>query len=192
VLGQGRTQLGVMPLNVRQWRQYYPKVAQWPFLAVLAQEEERSRRRPGASSQVLQALRAAAPRDRQVMLEEHLREQITQVLQVASSRLEAHTPLTSLGLDSLMALKLRNRLEASLGLALPTTLLWRYPTVAALVPHLAGKLELPLEAAEPSAPRPATQEPAHESLAQELEKLSQDELAAILAQELADIEESSR
>ena len=44
-----------------------------------------------------------------------------------------------------MALEYRNRLEASLGLTLPTTLVWGHPTIAALAPHLAERLGLPFD-----------------------------------------------
>jgi polyketide synthase 12/myxalamid-type polyketide synthase MxaF len=44
-----------------------------------------------------------------------------------------------------MALELRNRLEAGLGIPLPATIAWNYPTVALLAPYLAERLEVPLE-----------------------------------------------
>jgi hypothetical protein len=44
-----------------------------------------------------------------------------------------------------MALELRNRLEASLGLTLSATLVWGHPTIAALATHLASKLNISLE-----------------------------------------------
>ncbi len=44
-----------------------------------------------------------------------------------------------MGLTSLLSLELRNRLERALGRALPATLAWNYPTIAALSKHLAGE-----------------------------------------------------
>ena len=38
-------------------------------------------------------------------------------------------PLQDAGIDSLMGIQLRNLLEGELGLPLPATLVWTYPTV---------------------------------------------------------------
>ena len=48
--------------------------------------------------------------------------------------------MESLGLDSLMALELRNRLEASLGITLPVALVWAYPTIAGLAVALCERM----------------------------------------------------
>jgi SAM-dependent methyltransferase/acyl carrier protein len=53
-------------------------------------------------------------------------------------------PLTDLGLDSLMAVDLRNRLHTALGRKLPPTIVFEYPTIAELV----GVLETMLWTAE--------------------------------------------
>jgi acyl carrier protein len=44
-----------------------------------------------------------------------------------------------------MALELRNRLEDGLDVTLSTTLVWSYPTVSALIVHLAEKLNIVLD-----------------------------------------------
>ena len=152
-LDHGAAQLGVLPLNLRQWRQFYPKSAQLPIFAALPEQAEGAAVVEPAFEKTL---RAAAPGARRGLLESHLIAQLSQVLRLARGRVERDTPFASLGLDSLMALELRNRIEASLGLTLPATLVWAHPSVALLAASLAGRLGL--ELAETTAPRTAPPE----------------------------------
>lgn len=94
-----------------------------------------------------QLMAATLGRRRQSLFETHLREQVGRVLRMPPSQVPLDSPLKTLGLDSLMTVELRNRLEASLELTLSSTLIWNYPTIEKLVPFLAGKMEIPLQAA---------------------------------------------
>jgi acyl carrier protein len=117
------------------------------------------------------------------LLEGFVRQQLSQVLRLAPERLTTGTPLKSLGLDSLMTLELRNRLEAGSGIALSATLAWNYPTIEALAEHLAARLELPL-----AMPEPGDSDNGSATFEEELEELSQDEVAIQLREELDAIE----
>jgi myxalamid-type polyketide synthase MxaE and MxaD len=82
--------------------------------------------------------------ERRQMLDRVVRAAVGTVLKTAPSRLDPRKGLGTMGLTSLMAIELRNRLEAALKRPLSATLAWNHPTVEALVAHLAG--------AEPAAP----------------------------------------
>ena len=88
-------------------------------------------------------LQSAAPAERRAIVEAHLADVLSQVLRIERDQIDPHRPLSSIGFDSLMALEYRNRLEASLELTLPATLVWGHPTIAALAPHLAERMGLP-------------------------------------------------
>jgi hypothetical protein len=51
-------------------------------------------------------------------------------------------------MDSLMGLEVRNLLERGLGVALPATLIWNYPTVSSLAVEVARRAGIPLEEGE--------------------------------------------
>jgi acyl carrier protein len=96
--------------------------------------------------------------------------------------LDDNQPLQELGLDSLMAVELRNALAAAMGgsTALPATLVFDYPTVADLVRYVAGKVGAAVE--EPQAAAvPAGRKSAMQAL-DRIESLSDDELERYLAE----------
>jgi acyl carrier protein len=119
-------------------------------------------------------------------LETHLIEQIAQVLRLPPKEIDPRTPLPTLGLDSLLALELRNRLEVSLGVTLSATLIWGYPTVAALAPFLVDKMGLRLE--PPPAARSDGAEPLQTGTTGGLDELSDEAAAALLAETLETID----
>ncbi|MEU3098021.1 phosphopantetheine-binding protein, partial [Streptomyces sp. NPDC006967] len=92
--------------------------------------------------------------ERRKALESAVRENVAQVVRLPARRVDPDRPLKSLGIDSLMSLELRNRLEGAFGIRLSATLIWNYPTVHDIVPFLAEKLGLELddEAATVQAP----------------------------------------
>jgi acyl carrier protein len=193
LLYQDICQIAVMPFSVQQWCQLYPSAAASRLYASLLQGESLNASlvsgEAGNMRSELLALKSG--RERRSVLESHLQAECAQVLKLALSRIDLHTSLQTMGLDSLMGLELRNRLEAGLGLKLPATLIWNYPTIAALVPHLADIMDLPLE--ETVSVQSALGDDDMPSAATiEMESYSQDKINAMLAEELEAIDQLLR
>jgi acyl transferase domain-containing protein/acyl carrier protein len=131
---------------------------------------------------------AEAPIDeRTPMLVDKICEQIKRVMGLdESDTINPNQPLQELGLDSLMAVELRNILCALIGKQLPATLMFKYPTVSSLSTFLIQDMfpdEMGAAAAAPAQAETKQEEKAQEEDDQ-LDDLSQDELAAMLAAEL--------
>ncbi|MFC5662553.1 beta-ketoacyl synthase N-terminal-like domain-containing protein [Kitasatospora misakiensis] len=98
-----------------------------------------------------QLLAVEPGRRRRALLVRHCRELAAVVLDgpggADAAAVDSAAPLASLGFDSMRTLELRSRLELSLGVPLPATLGWQYPTLDSLVPFLAERMGVPLEAA---------------------------------------------
>jgi acyl carrier protein len=91
----------------------------------------------GDRPDLVRTLQPLSPPERQRVLTDYLRGQIARVLGMdQAAQIEPRQRLFDLGLDSLMAVELKNRLEQSLGQEIPTTLLFDYPTLESLVNYL--------------------------------------------------------
>ena len=84
---------------------------------------------------------AADPADRPGLLAALLRDKVARVLGTSPDRLDGDKPLLQLGIDSLMAVELRNWLEGELQVDLPIVELMRSPSVSGLAELLAERLE---------------------------------------------------
>ncbi|HSG44978.1 MAG TPA: amino acid adenylation domain-containing protein, partial [Anaerolineales bacterium] len=73
-------------------------------------------------------------------LEKFLQEKTASILGMQSSQLSLDQPLDTLGLDSLMAMELKNSLDSKLGINLSVTSLLQGPTISSLVDEVLGKL----------------------------------------------------
>ncbi|MEZ4297755.1 MAG: beta-ketoacyl reductase [Polyangiaceae bacterium] len=161
LLAHPRASAGLVRISMRQWIESHPQAAGMRYLADLEAEEATSRAPAGGS--FADRLAGATAAEREAMILEHLVEQVSRVLRLDPSRVERGAPFTSLGMDSLMSLELRNRLEASLGLRLSAALLFTYASPGALADYLFKALspaeEAP-KAPEAAAKAPVVEEPA--------------------------------
>jgi phthiocerol/phenolphthiocerol synthesis type-I polyketide synthase C len=135
-LAADRARTGVFSLDARQWFQAFPAAAGSSLFAKLQDLSTGERRGGGAIRAELDACDAA---ERPGRLATAIAGEIRAVLR-STEPIDPDRPMESLGLDSLMALELRNRLEASLGTMLPAALVWAYPTITDLAGALCERL----------------------------------------------------
>jgi NAD(P)-dependent dehydrogenase (short-subunit alcohol dehydrogenase family)/acyl carrier protein len=128
-----------------------------------------------ARAEVL-ALAGEARRERAL---EHVRAAVAAALGSAPAAVPARAPLRDLGMDSLMAVQIRNAINGAFALQLPATLLFEQPTAAALCDCVLAALvgEAPAAASAPVHDRAA-----------EVEEMSEDEVEALLLARLRTLE----
>ncbi|WP_293062787.1 type I polyketide synthase, partial [Moorena sp. SIO3F7] len=103
--------------------------------------EEQERQKQKVKTELLAKLEAASNQKRQEILREHIREQVAQVLGFSSSKLpEVNVGFVEMGMDSLMAVELRNQLQKSLNCSLPTTLAFECPNIISLTDYIYSKV----------------------------------------------------
>ena len=100
----------------------------------------------------LQRIATASPPERTAVLESLVRGVVSDLLRRPADAIASRATFGSMGVDSLLALEVRTRLESALERPLSATLAWNYPTVDALAAYLAALLAPPAPVA--SAPEP--------------------------------------
>jgi acyl carrier protein len=184
-LAGGEIQLGVLPID---WERYLGDGLQRrPFLA-----EMQARARESATQAVTHraptpaALRrelAGTDAARQLeLLAAHIGQRALKVLGLqGTGPIDTRRPLRELGLDSLMALELRNLLKTDLELEhpLPATLVFDHPTVEALTRYLGREvLHVAIDA-----PAPLPDGEGTDAL-DRIENLSDEEVDCLLAERM--------
>ena len=94
----------------------------------------------GAGAWLIDALMAVEPAERQKFLEGHIREQLARVLGTSPSKVDVDKPLISLGLDSLMAVEIGNRMQSELGVSIPPVKFMEGLTTAGMAQYLVEQL----------------------------------------------------
>lgn len=137
LLSRDITEIAVANIRWPQFFKAWPAAEALPLLSALASEladePVQGSSATGGGSAVRETLQSVAPEQRAELIEAYLRKIAAKVLGLGASSLDPHQPLVNLGLDSLMAIELRNRIEVDLGVRVPMVEFLKGPSVAQLV-----------------------------------------------------------
>lgn len=180
-MAMGIAQVTVAPID---WPVLLGRVGRMPLLTAMAATTAAAPVAVDAAAgeEVRRQLAAAPAARRRALLADLVREQTAHVLALPTSDVGDTTPLSDLGLDSLMTVELRNLLGALLALdePLPATLVFDHPTVAAIAEHL-GTVLAPAPGGDEPTVAAADGAPLVASLLDDMEHLSDAEIDAMLS-----------
>jgi acyl transferase domain-containing protein/acyl carrier protein len=126
---------------------------------------------------LVDALLAVDPAERQQFMSTQIRDQLARVLGMSPAKLDIEQPLLNLGLDSLMAVEIGNQLQAMVGVDVPAMKFMEGLSIAGLSAYVIEQLSE--EEAPAAVPASAQQ------AAEQVEKLSDEEVDALLHEMVA-------
>jgi hypothetical protein len=166
------------------WSKY---AAEYPRSSVVRAYAPADVKGSAANGWLRERLREVEPADRQDLLATFVREQTGAVLRCDPAQLAPRRGFFDQGMDSLLAMELKRRLEAALGLPLPGTLTFDHPTTEGLGRYLLERWQTVADRLAQDTPSAAavsvTGEPSS-TIAAEIQKLTPGELEALIDREL--------
>jgi acyl transferase domain-containing protein/NADPH:quinone reductase-like Zn-dependent oxidoreductase/acyl carrier protein len=165
---QGAPQGVVARIDWARFLPLYQQAGRRGFLAELEHEvpADVSNAAPTTASgktQLVERLANAPVQQRKKLLTDHLRDAVAEVTRVDSSEIREDAGFFDLGMDSLMAVELRRRIEQGAGAEIPITLVMDYPRISDVAEYLLGDVlglnEQAKPAAQPAAVTARTDEP---------------------------------
>jgi NADPH:quinone reductase-like Zn-dependent oxidoreductase/acyl carrier protein len=184
-----RPQIAVLPFDWGRVFRQFPDRSEPRLLAELADRYARPSAAPARQRRLMEEIEAAAPNSRRGLVAAFIREQALRVLGLdANAAIDPRQPLGELGLDSLMAVELRNVLSRALERTLPATVLFKYPTIEALGDYVleSAQIEAPAPGEAPSAEAAS----GSDAIPDAVESLSDDSVRRLLEAELESLSKS--
>ena len=183
-------QIGIMQMDWKLFVEHFPNAksnafydeitSQLQFDAVASKSNKPFKKEK--TSNWLDTLIATASNQREKLLIKLLEAGVNSVIGADENEvIGLRKPLFDLGLDSLTAVELKNRIERNLNCALSPTLLFDYPTLEALSEHLKSLLPEVFDSAPASVntiPEPS------KNISDKLDEMSEDELELLLASKI--------
>ncbi len=152
LIGNSHGQVCVIPVDWQKWTSQYGAYMSKPFFSRLRVESPadlrpvQNARGPVVENECerrVHQLLASPPEKLKEQLVQYLVNILAPILGVPIETIEPSRPITDFGLDSLMALEFRNRINSEFDVAIPTVSLLRGPCVEELADQVATNLPDP-------------------------------------------------
>ncbi len=118
LMSNSDVEVGVVPIDRSQWQE---RVANWSFLANWQERTTSITTQKTQDDSLLEKLKSVPESDRENILISHIQKETALVMGITNNQIDVQTPLNEMGLDSLMALELRNRILRDLEVDIPIT-----------------------------------------------------------------------
>ena len=149
VLASGRAVTGVTRLDAARVLALFPRVARVPYFAHVVAESPVANEPDAGGWPGVAGLRALEPGEAWELLVDRLLTRVGGIMGFRPDAFDTRAPLTELGLDSLMAVRAKNAVEADFGVALPVRLLLQGASADAFADHIGRAIGLPARAEGP-------------------------------------------
>ncbi|MBE3560029.1 MAG: LLM class flavin-dependent oxidoreductase [Ktedonobacteraceae bacterium] len=205
LIPQQVAQIGVLKLDWHLLQQFYPQLVTLPLFTYLVSGEADAQPARAEATKLgehplLASLASVQAEERQHLVEAYLCEKIAGVLRLPASSIDVQQPVTTLGLDSLMSIELKNKIELELSIHIPIVTLLQGPSIHQFATQLLYQLaevivpasttstastateQVPAEQqATPQAPTQGSKQADAEQLLAQLDQLSDEEVNTLLS-----------
>ncbi|OBG32323.1 type I polyketide synthase, partial [Mycobacterium sp. E3198] len=157
--GKGTSHGVVARIDWASFLPLYQMAGKRAFFTQLQREVPESEQAPSESgtTQLVDRLTAAPVQQRKKLVVDYLRDAVADVVRIDPAEIREEAGLFDLGMDSLMAVELRRRLERAVGAELPSTLAMDYPRITDVANFLINdvlSLDAPAPASAAAQPAP--------------------------------------
>ncbi|MBL0740368.1 type I polyketide synthase [Chryseolinea lacunae] len=132
------TQIGIMKIDAAQMGSYYSALARTNYFKGLMETKDVVSQKETSFLETYTLL--ADERERKDALEQLITRHVSKIIKMPASRIGNTMTFKGLGVDSLMAIQLRNLLEKSLELKLSVAMFWSHPSIREYATFLFGNL----------------------------------------------------
>jgi NADP-dependent 3-hydroxy acid dehydrogenase YdfG/acyl carrier protein len=130
VAESGYKQIGIVRLNTDKVNEYFSALSQTNYLSEIVDANTESQTGSAGNSFLEGLFSNNDPNSTKVkLIEELLIEKVAKVINSSTSKINRTMTFKGLGIDSLMAVQLKNQINKDLATKVSVTTLWAYPTI---------------------------------------------------------------